>query len=71
MTLNLENSVLRSREPSSIFSKRLKQARLDAGPPQKEPGILAGLGPFVSSTRAYRCELDAQASDQTVTKRSS
>lgn len=48
--------MLRSREPSSIFSKRLKQARLDAGLSQKELGILAGLDPFVASTRINRYE---------------
>lgn len=48
--------MLRPREPSSIFSKRLKQARLDAGLSQKELGILAGLDLFVASTRINRYE---------------
>jgi hypothetical protein len=68
VTLGLENSVLRPREPSSIFGKRLKQAGLDVDPPQKEPGILAGVGPLLASTRANRCALDVQAPDQTMTR---
>jgi transcriptional regulator with XRE-family HTH domain len=48
--------MLRPREPSSIFSKRLKQARQDAGLSQKELGILAGLDLFVASTRINRYE---------------
>lgn len=61
--------MLRSREPSSVFSKRLKQARLDVGLSQKELGILAGLDPFVASTRINRYELDVHAPDQTTAKR--
>jgi len=48
--------MLRLRESSSIFSKRLKQARQDAGLSQKELGILAGLDLFVASTRINRYE---------------
>jgi len=59
----------RPREPSSIFSKRLKQARLDAGLSQKELGILAGLDLFVASTRINRYELGIHAPDQTTAKR--
>ena len=59
----------RPREPSSIFSKRLRQARLDAGLSQKELGILAGLDPFVASTRINRYELGIHAPDQTTAKR--
>jgi transcriptional regulator with XRE-family HTH domain len=59
----------RLREPSSIFSKRLKQARLDAGLSQKELGILAGLDPFVASTRINRYEQDVHAPDQATAKR--
>ncbi len=40
------------RDSSSIFSKRLRQARADAGLSQKELGILAGLDPFVASTES-------------------
>ena len=55
----------RSQEPSSIFSRRLRQARLDAGLSQKELGVLAGLDPFVASTRINRYELGIHAPDQT------
>lgn len=59
----------RPREPSSIFSKRLRQARQDAGLSQKELGILAGLDPFVASTRINRYEQDVHAPDQATAKR--
>ncbi len=59
----------RPREPSSIFSKRLKQARLDAGLSQKELGILAGLDPFVASTRINRYEQEVHTPDQATAKR--
>lgn len=59
----------RLHEPSSIFSKRLRQARLDAGLSQKELGILAGLDPFVASTRINRYELGVHAPDQTTARR--
>lgn len=55
--------MLRSKVASSIFSKRLKQARLEAGLSQKELGILAGLDPFVASTRINRYEQDVHAAD--------
>lgn len=61
--------MLRPSEPSSIFSKRLKQARLDAGLSQKELGILAGLDPFVASTRINRYEQDVHAADIATAKR--
>jgi len=61
--------MLRSRESSSIFSKRLRQARLDVGLSQKELGILAGLDPFVASTRINRYEQDVHSADQTTAKR--
>jgi transcriptional regulator with XRE-family HTH domain len=55
--------MLRSRNPSSIFSKRLRQARTDAGLSQKDLGILAGLDPFVASTRINRYEQDVHKAD--------
>lgn len=55
--------MLRFRNPSSIFSKRLRQAREDAGLSQKELGILAGLDPFVASTRINRYEQDVHTPD--------
>jgi transcriptional regulator with XRE-family HTH domain len=59
----------RPREPSSIFSKRLRQARQDAGLSQKDLGIFAGLDPFVASTRINRYEQDVHAPDQETAKR--
>lgn len=59
----------RLREPSSIFSRRLKQARQDAGLSQKDLGILAGLDPFVASTRINRYEQDVHAPDEETAKR--
>lgn len=59
----------RPREPSSIFSKRLRQARQDAGLSQKDLGILAGLDPFVASTRINRYEQDVHAPDQATARR--
>jgi transcriptional regulator with XRE-family HTH domain len=59
----------RPREPSSIFSKRLRQVRQDAGLSQKDLGILAGLDPFVASTRINRYEQDVHAPDQETAKR--
>lgn len=59
----------RQHDPSSIFSKRLRKAREDAGLSQKELGILAGLDPFVASTRINRYEQDVHAPDQATAKR--
>jgi transcriptional regulator with XRE-family HTH domain len=59
----------RPREPSSTFSRRLRQARQDAGLSQKDLGILAGLDPFVASTRINRYEQDVHAPDQETAKR--
>lgn len=59
----------RPREPSSIFSRRLRQARQDAGLSQKDLGILAGLDPFVASTRINRYEQGVHAPDQATAKR--
>jgi len=55
--------------PSSVFSKRLRQAREDAGLSQKELGILAGLDPFVASTRINRYEQGVHAADLATAKR--
>lgn len=59
----------RQSDSSSIFSKRLRQARADAGLSQKELGILAGLDPFVASTRINRYEQDVHAADLVTAKR--
>jgi transcriptional regulator with XRE-family HTH domain len=61
--------MLRQRDSSSIFSKRLRQARTDAGLSQKELGILAGLDPFVASTRINRYEQDVHAADLVTSQR--
>jgi len=42
---------------------------MDAGLSQKELGILAGLDPFVASTRINRYELGVHAPDQATAKR--
>jgi len=55
--------------PSSVFSKRLRQAREDAGLSQKELGILAGLDTFVASTRVNRYEQGVHAADLATAKR--
>lgn len=59
----------RQHDPSSIFSKRLRQAREDAGLSQKELGILAGLDPFLASTRINRYEQDVHGADIATAKR--
>lgn len=41
---------------SKIFSRRLKEARLDKGFSQKQLGILAGIDEFVASPRINRYE---------------
>lgn len=61
--------MLRPPEPLSTFSKRLRLARMDVGLSQKELGILAGLDPFVASTRINRYEQDVHAPDQATAKR--
>jgi transcriptional regulator with XRE-family HTH domain len=55
--------------PSSVFSKRLRQAREDTGLSQKELGILAGLDPFVASTRINRYEQGVHAADIATARR--
>jgi transcriptional regulator with XRE-family HTH domain len=47
----------------------LRQARQDAGLSQKDLGILAGLDPFVASTRINRYEQGVHAPDQATAKR--
>ncbi|ODV25793.1 MAG: transcriptional regulator [Rhodanobacter sp. SCN 68-63] len=59
----------RPREPSSIFSRRLRQARQDVGLSQRDLGILAGLDPFVASTRINRYEQGIHAPDEETAKR--
>jgi transcriptional regulator with XRE-family HTH domain len=48
---------------SSVFGKRLKEARLEAGLSQKQLGIEAGLDAFVASTRINRYELGIHKTD--------
>lgn len=48
---------------NEIWGKRLKAARIAAGLSQKELGILAGLDPFVASTRINRYELGVHKAD--------
>ena len=55
--------------PSSVFSKRLRQAREEASLSQKELGILAGLDPFVASTRINRYEQGVHAADLATARR--
>lgn len=59
----------RQHDPSSIFSKRLRQAREDAGLSQKELGVVAGLDPFVASTRINRYEQGVHAADVATARR--
>lgn len=47
----------------------MRQARQDAGLSQKDLGILAGLDPFVASTRINRYEQDVHTPDQETAKR--
>lgn len=46
----------RALDPTTIFSRRLREARLEAGLSQKALGIRAELDPFVASTRINRYE---------------
>lgn len=48
---------------NSVFGMRLKDARLRAGLSQKQLGIVAGLDPFVASTRINRYELGVHKVD--------
>lgn len=48
---------------NSVFGTRLKDARLRAGLSQKQLGIVAGLDPFVASTRINRYELGVHKVD--------
>ncbi|MBA2674007.1 helix-turn-helix transcriptional regulator [Ramlibacter sp.] len=47
----------------SVFAKRLKEARLQAGLSQEALGIEAGLDPASASTRMNRYELGKRAPD--------
>jgi transcriptional regulator with XRE-family HTH domain len=47
----------------------LRQTRQDAGLSQKDLGILAGLDPFVASTRINRYEQGVHAPDEETAKR--
>lgn len=46
----------RALDPTTIFSQRLREARLEAGLSQKALGIRAELDPFVASARINRYE---------------
>lgn len=59
----------RPRDSSSIFSRRLKEARLRAQLSQKELGILADLDHFVASTRINRYEQGIHAPDEATARR--
>lgn len=59
----------RAQEPASIFSRRLQQARLDAGLSQRELGIRADLDPFVASTRINRYEKGVHTPDAATAKK--
>jgi transcriptional regulator with XRE-family HTH domain len=61
--------MLHRREPSSFFSKRLREARQHASLSQKELGILADLDPFVASTRINRYEQNVHAPDEATARR--
>lgn len=54
-----------SKTPSSVFSRRLKEARLNAGLSQKRLGIEAGMDEFVASTRINRYEKGVHQADET------
>lgn len=59
----------RLQEPPSIFARRLRQARLDAGLSQRDLGIRAELDPFVASTRINRYEQGIHSPDQATAKK--
>lgn len=61
--------MLRPRDSSSIFSKRLREARQQASLSQKELGVLANLDPFVASTRINRYEQGIHAPDEATARR--
>ena len=48
---------------NEIWGRRLKEARLAMGISQKQLGILAGLDPFVASTRINRYEVGVHKAD--------
>lgn len=49
---------------SSVFSRRLKEARIKAGFSQKRLGIEAGIDEFVASTRINRYEKGVHQADE-------
>lgn len=51
---------------NEVWGKRLKEARLARGLSQKQLGILAGLDPFVASTRINRYELGIHRADSNI-----
>ena len=53
----------------SVFSKRLKEARLKKGYSQEQLGIEAGLDPMSASTRMNRYELAKRAPDFSLIER--
>lgn len=53
----------RLEDPRTVWTKRLKQARLASGLSQKDLGIAAGLDEFVASTRINRYEVGVHQSD--------
>jgi transcriptional regulator with XRE-family HTH domain len=59
----------RRNEPSTVFGRRLKQARLHAGLSQKEVGVKADLDQFVASTRINRYEIGVHTPDFSTAKR--
>lgn len=48
--------MLRAAKPTTVFGKRLQEARLEAGLSQRALGIRAELDPFVAGTRINRYE---------------
>jgi transcriptional regulator with XRE-family HTH domain len=59
----------RRNEPSTVFGRRLKIARLASGLSQKEVGIKADLDQFVASTRINRYEQGVHTPDFSTAKR--
>jgi transcriptional regulator with XRE-family HTH domain len=59
----------RRNEPSTVFGRRLKQVRLQAGLSQKEVGMKADLDQFVASARINRYEQGVHTPDFSTAKR--
>lgn len=53
----------RTLDPTTILSRRLREARLEAGLSQKALGIRAEIDPFVASTRINRYERSVHVPD--------